>query len=835
MPVSYLSKIYESNPYLIPVDLNLLQKVNSYKQTKFYENASAINSQLNQLYSADIANKNQRDLLHNKVNSLTSQINDMGGLDYSDVNIANTVSSYGSEIYNDPNIIEGISSTAKLRKRQSYYEKIKTDPKLSKFYNPVNEMWDSRKDDEYINGGLDASYTGPTTPTLYKGNPYTRLMEAVKTLKPDIDVNIDPISGNPYYFSKTEHKYLSPDKVFASIQGSLDADIMNQLKIDAWGNMRDLGKDKLESLFVQNHNKSISNIDAEIENSKNKMDVSADEKTKKFYKDRITSLEQQKKESQDNFDLNGFRESIKSEDGWINAMSNIYTQSVVDNAIKANTHEEYNRSLIVNVEQLQKDKFALEEYKARLEAEKEKKKKFGTEDGSLMTIDTNYENTQELDNEKLNIDNIKKANASNDSSISATWRSFFINNASGYHRSEGEKDYLGMGREDFLKKLGDIEGLDKKLGLDISDVREALKQNMLTGKAKDYFNNVVSLYDRAASGDEEALKGTDFSQSEFINTYKNVTLLKEANDARNDLLKEAHDYAKKKYIAKHGSAPVNIGGKAKPSNNNEYLDLGDTFSKGNVVKNKNIKYQNTVTPNGQIISVPKESSFDITTQPDYTKYINEYLEDSAYRKNYYKKYLNNQNFEKSGDVKSFLQDKAGLTDIDFNKIDIKSISQIPKSSDDFTKGKNSWYVTFQYQDGKDFTTTKVAINEDEAKRFGVASNPYYELDNVLLYKESTNPYYASTTKNDRFGSPIFKYYINKPKAGDVNSNKIKLVVFDDNGSTINVRNFKYNNQKVSFDNATQAMTVFEELVRNASQAYSTREDFFNALRNYQND
>ena len=56
MPISYLSKPIETSPYVLPVDLNLLAKVNTYKQSKFYENAQKTQDELNTIANLDIAN-----------------------------------------------------------------------------------------------------------------------------------------------------------------------------------------------------------------------------------------------------------------------------------------------------------------------------------------------------------------------------------------------------------------------------------------------------------------------------------------------------------------------------------------------------------------------------------------------------------------------------------------------------------------------------------------------------------------------------------------------------------------------------------------------------------
>lgn len=111
MPISYLSQTIKSNPFIQPFDLDLMMKVNMYKQGEFYRNAQKAETLITQLNNADIANPEQRAYLKAKVNNLTTQLNSVGAINYSDANIANAIEGFAAEIYQDETVMSGIAST----------------------------------------------------------------------------------------------------------------------------------------------------------------------------------------------------------------------------------------------------------------------------------------------------------------------------------------------------------------------------------------------------------------------------------------------------------------------------------------------------------------------------------------------------------------------------------------------------------------------------------------------------------------------------------------------------------------------------------------------------
>lgn len=236
MPVNYLSKPVEVNPYVLPVDLNLLAKVNSYKQSQFYQNAQKVQDSLGTIANADILNPTQKEYLNNAVNSVTKKINDYGAIDYSDLGVANSIETLGNEISRDNTVLNGIASTKKVRQIQANYQKMANDPKLSKYYNPAYEKFDEEfYIKPYINSdNLQASYDGPTNPTIYTGNPLEKAIKLIKQAKPTVTEHVVNGRSTGGYIDVETKTVYTPQQLVSSFRSTIDGQTKTELMKNAW-------------------------------------------------------------------------------------------------------------------------------------------------------------------------------------------------------------------------------------------------------------------------------------------------------------------------------------------------------------------------------------------------------------------------------------------------------------------------------------------------------------------------------------------------------------------------------------------------------------------------
>lgn len=358
MAISYVSEVIKSNPWIQPFDLGLMMKVNTYKQGEFYKNAQKADNMITQLNNADIANPEQRDYLKQKVNNLTLQLNNMGAINYSDANIANSIEGFGADIYQDDTVLNGIGSTKMLREWQANVQKLKSDPKLNKYYNGANEAWDYEKYIKpYVSGGIHAKYEGPRSPKPYTGNPFTKVMGLVKDLRPDIETRIDPVTGNKFFFSKTEKKYLSQEDISAAVDGFIDGDTKQQLQIDAWYNYdystgNSFSKGQGMEIYTQDIDNVIANKNTELARINEQLAVEPDinkkadlETYKKAVADNIKDFTQKRGEY-----INKFGKEW--DDNPTVAKYKLYMNRFQKDILKAGGYTETKTSLIKNEERL---------------------------------------------------------------------------------------------------------------------------------------------------------------------------------------------------------------------------------------------------------------------------------------------------------------------------------------------------------------------------------------------------------------------------------------------------------------------------------------------------
>ncbi|XAI97383.1 hypothetical protein [Leptolyngbya phage Lbo-JY46] len=208
--ISNVSQVYKPNPYIPPVDLNLLNSVLMYKESKFENNATQIQQQIDSFSGLDIARDVDKQYLNSKVDKTVNQINGLGGVDLSNPNVMNQLTGMSSSIGRDSNIINAVTSTRGIRSLMEGHNKLKTDPKMKGMYSDVNYNYDMQFVNSYMEDkNVGSVYNGPTSPTPYFDID-KKVIEELKLMKPDLKKDV----SNPgYYFLSSSNKSISYDKV----------------------------------------------------------------------------------------------------------------------------------------------------------------------------------------------------------------------------------------------------------------------------------------------------------------------------------------------------------------------------------------------------------------------------------------------------------------------------------------------------------------------------------------------------------------------------------------------------------------------------------------------
>lgn len=263
MAVSYVSQVYRSDPYVLPLDLNLLGRVLSVKQERFDRNAQSIQQGINQLGNTDILKSQDKEYLNGKINKLVADMNNFGGVDLSDMNISNQLSSMGSDIYNDPAVINAISGTKSVRALQSGYQAYKTNPKLSKLYSTANEYNDMKGVESYLaDPNVGASYNGTSSPTPYV--PYKdNLIKNINGIKANLRQSFTPNGELMYINEKNEE--VTPERIVQMAKDLSTADEVAQMGRDGLYQFRNLAPLDVVNKAIDLQNQKITNATATLQ------------------------------------------------------------------------------------------------------------------------------------------------------------------------------------------------------------------------------------------------------------------------------------------------------------------------------------------------------------------------------------------------------------------------------------------------------------------------------------------------------------------------------------------------------------------------------------------
>jgi hypothetical protein len=243
---SYTDKIPTFNPYVEQQPVDAMLKVGMYKQQKYEEGVKKIQTNIDNVAGLDIANEAQQKYLQSKLNALGNNLTFLAAGDFSDFSLVNSVNGMTKQITKDEDIINAVSSTAKLRagykKKAELAKKGLTDKNNDDYY----DMYAS----EYVNSkDLKASFNADYVPYT---NIVKKLQEALvgagesATIAEQIFVtgpDGKPLITNgqvTYADSKAIDKLVTnKPAVIAAINNVLnEGNVKQQLGIDGWATYR---------------------------------------------------------------------------------------------------------------------------------------------------------------------------------------------------------------------------------------------------------------------------------------------------------------------------------------------------------------------------------------------------------------------------------------------------------------------------------------------------------------------------------------------------------------------------------------------------------------------
>ena len=286
---SAYSVVREYGDYIVPINLELLAGVLSYKQQQYDTNYSKVQQELSQITNLDLARPEDQKYLQDRLKVVNQAINNAGSVDFSNNGVANAFTQ-GIKAAVDDNVIIGYRGTMLRKKEEADIADIKkNNPKL---YNEANHTASMEAYDKWMKSGVGVEYKG----SRYVN--YANIDELIfNKIKDSKDFIIKSYKyqespdgkGNPYaglQIVTKEGKSVS--------QGALDAIVNSVLTENADQVAINAKYGVAQNYTPQMHMENIGKANEEhkkaLDNYKALLGQTTDEKEKKMYQEAIDNI-----------------------------------------------------------------------------------------------------------------------------------------------------------------------------------------------------------------------------------------------------------------------------------------------------------------------------------------------------------------------------------------------------------------------------------------------------------------------------------------------------------------------------------------------------------------
>jgi hypothetical protein len=245
---SYTDKIPTFNPYVEQQPIDAMLKVGVYKQQKYEEGVEKIQKNIDNVAGLDIANPVQQKYLQSKLDALGNNLTFVAAGDFSDFSLVNSVNGMTKQITKDEDVINAVSSTARLRagykKKAELEKKGLTDKNNDDYYDKFASEYVNNKD-------LKASFNADYVPHV---NIIKKVQEALTnsgetSFTAEQLFVMDPTTNKPLVGPDGHYQYAdaktidtlvtNKPAVMAAIGNVMnEGSVKRQLGIDGWATYR---------------------------------------------------------------------------------------------------------------------------------------------------------------------------------------------------------------------------------------------------------------------------------------------------------------------------------------------------------------------------------------------------------------------------------------------------------------------------------------------------------------------------------------------------------------------------------------------------------------------
>jgi hypothetical protein len=256
---SFTDIIPQFNPYVQQLPVEAMVQVGMEKQKRYEENVTKIQSQMDAIAGLAIARPTDRAYLQSKLNQLGSKLTTLAGADFSNFQLANSVSGMTKQIVRDGVVQTAVRATAHAQQQQQKMENGKADG-----------TWSVENEDLY-NSQYQKWYNGKTAGESFGAEyiPYRDVYKKLKGIAKDVGVDENLVQNlfNPdgsvnKVMVETYSKGRDPNKIYDAFVNGLDESDYRQLSITGRYKYKGYSGEQLAEVLNTSNNEYVSTVSA---------------------------------------------------------------------------------------------------------------------------------------------------------------------------------------------------------------------------------------------------------------------------------------------------------------------------------------------------------------------------------------------------------------------------------------------------------------------------------------------------------------------------------------------------------------------------------------------
>jgi hypothetical protein len=255
------TRIFHAEDPVMQTDLELLAKVDQFKEEQFQEGEKQLQGEINNWSMlSNVAKPQDRQYINGKLVDLVNKVNSLGGVDLSDPNNVNSIKNLGYSLYGDQNILNAVTTTRRMNAlSQDIYTK--TNGKNAKDYDSVyGEYLQNQYSDWLSDGKTGTGYNGPTALPQGSFNEYQKkLQDGLAKLTPDLN-EAPQGDANALNYYQIGDKFIKKERVQAFIDANTNEQDRSILNAHAWKGFQGYSDNNLLQLQSNDYNSKIKSL-----------------------------------------------------------------------------------------------------------------------------------------------------------------------------------------------------------------------------------------------------------------------------------------------------------------------------------------------------------------------------------------------------------------------------------------------------------------------------------------------------------------------------------------------------------------------------------------------